>query len=318
MRRWTALHPRLAVALTALRRVIKEETAVIAAILLIVAGLWTFIEIVDEIEENETEEVDVWVANVLRSGDDPRTPIGPRWLITAALDATALGSFTVLTIISALVAGFLAMQQQYRSMWLVIIASALGQALSSALKSIFDRERPDEALHLFLDQRLSAILDVSFSSVRSVEGSLEAALAADALTIKEFRERCQQQLVEYGHARENMEFNIALAPLLLFDGSKANRREYLKLMHEFDATRVRLRMTRADTDALFGDPSNQSRTAMQQIITYGREVDLGSFPAPLVLIASRMAWQCGCRLTTVRPRWSGIQKTRSVEPASAS
>jgi undecaprenyl-diphosphatase len=142
--RWTALRA----AIAWLRRFIRDETAVVAALLLIVGGVWTFIEIVDEIEGGETEEVDVWVANLLRSSDDASKPIGPDWLITAALDATALGSATVLLIIVALVAGFLAMQREYRSMWLVIIGAALGQALSSALKSLFGRQRPDETLHL--------------------------------------------------------------------------------------------------------------------------------------------------------------------------
>jgi undecaprenyl-diphosphatase len=85
---------------------------------------------------------------MLRAGADQRRPIGPDWLITAAIDATALGSAAVLIIIIALTAGFLAMQRQYRSMWLIIIASALGQLLSSALKTLFNRDRPDESLHL--------------------------------------------------------------------------------------------------------------------------------------------------------------------------
>jgi undecaprenyl-diphosphatase len=131
-----------------LHRVLKQETVVIAAVLLIVGGLWTFIEIVDEIEGGETEEVDVWVAGLLRSGEDPRVPIGPDWLITATLDATALGSAAVLTIIVVLVAGFLAMQRSFRSMGFVIIASLLGAGLSMTLKNVFGRQRPDETLHL--------------------------------------------------------------------------------------------------------------------------------------------------------------------------
>lgn len=128
-------------------RFVRQDTGLVAAVLLIVASLWAFIEIVDEVQENEQEEIDVWVASALRSGDSA-APIGPDWLVLGMLDATALGGAMVLTIVILLTAGFLAILRQYRSMWLIIIASGLGLAISTLLKSVFGRERPDESLHL--------------------------------------------------------------------------------------------------------------------------------------------------------------------------
>lgn len=148
MRRSSAARNRLAAVIGWVRQCVRQETAVVAAILLIVGSLWTFVEIVDEIEDGR-DEVDVWVADRFRSSDDPRRPIGPRWLVTAVVDATALGSPTVLTLIVLLVAGFLAMQRQYRNMLLILIASGLGTVLVNVLKAFFGRDRPDTALHLF-------------------------------------------------------------------------------------------------------------------------------------------------------------------------
>jgi undecaprenyl-diphosphatase len=40
------------------------------------------------------------------------------------------------------------MQRQCRNMWLVVLAPALGVIVSTILKLLFDRQRPEESLHL--------------------------------------------------------------------------------------------------------------------------------------------------------------------------
>jgi undecaprenyl-diphosphatase len=131
-----------------LRSFFKQEALLVISILLIVGSIWTFAEVADEIEEGEVDEVDVWVMDLLHHEADSRVPIGPEWLITAALDLTSLGSTAVLIVVVALVAGYLGLRRQFGSMWLVVIASGLGQVLSSLLKQAFGRTRPDEMLHL--------------------------------------------------------------------------------------------------------------------------------------------------------------------------
>lgn len=135
---------------------LRKETALVVALLLIVAGLWAFIEVVDEVGEGETDidtAVMGWVHGA--QGGDPR---GPAWLEVAALDLTALGGAPVLVLMIALIAGFLALIGLYRDMVLVLVASLLGLGVSTVLKEFFDRERPDEGV------RLAEVFTASFPS----------------------------------------------------------------------------------------------------------------------------------------------------------
>jgi undecaprenyl-diphosphatase len=132
-----------------LRAFIAHERILVAAVLLLVASAWVFIEVLDEIiEDDEAEEIDVWVMETLHRGPDQTVPIGPDWLVSAALDLTALGGPAVLTLMVALVAGYLALRRDFRNMWLVLIASVLGVTLNTLLKAVIGRERPPEAIRL--------------------------------------------------------------------------------------------------------------------------------------------------------------------------
>ncbi|MEX0876431.1 MAG: phosphatase PAP2 family protein [Phycisphaerales bacterium] len=122
-----------------------KETALVVALLLMVAGIWAFAEITDEVLEDEAV-IDAAVMDwVHGAGGDPR---GPRWLEVTALDLTALGGAPVLALMIALIAGFLAMTKQYREAVLVLVASLLGLGLSTVLKEVFSRERPQEGVQM--------------------------------------------------------------------------------------------------------------------------------------------------------------------------
>lgn len=118
------------------------------ALLLIVLGVWSFIEIADAVREGESHAFDEWVIKAFRSPDDPARLIGPSWLGEAARDLTALGSAPVLLLIIAVVAVTLAFCRMYHAMWLVLAASITGQMVSQALKFAFQRERPSIVPHL--------------------------------------------------------------------------------------------------------------------------------------------------------------------------
>jgi undecaprenyl-diphosphatase len=63
-------------------------------------------------------------------------------------DLTALGGVAVMTLVTLIVAGYLWMIRKYHAMWLVLIASFGGLLLSSGLKGIVDRPRPQLVPHL--------------------------------------------------------------------------------------------------------------------------------------------------------------------------
>jgi undecaprenyl-diphosphatase len=79
---------------------------------------------------------------MFRVAGDPATPIGPRWLQETARDCTALGGFTVLTLISlGAVAMLLIHGRRYQA--LVFGATVLmAQALTEVLKHLVGRARP--------------------------------------------------------------------------------------------------------------------------------------------------------------------------------
>ncbi|KKC33124.1 hypothetical protein WH91_10250 [Devosia psychrophila] len=99
--------------------------------------------VADEVSEGETLGFDNAVLLALRVPGDPSMPIGPSWLPEAARDVTALGSFSVLTILVAGVVAFLALVGK-RGTAVFLTASVLGgTTVSTVLKALFDRPRPE-------------------------------------------------------------------------------------------------------------------------------------------------------------------------------
>jgi undecaprenyl-diphosphatase len=110
--------------------------AFIALLLLAFAGL------ADEVAEGDARWLDERLMLALRTAD--RTdPIGPLWLESAMVDITALGGFTVLALLSALAAGYLGIQRDWRAAALVIASASGGALISEGLKVGFARPRPD-------------------------------------------------------------------------------------------------------------------------------------------------------------------------------
>jgi undecaprenyl-diphosphatase len=120
----------------------QQEPVTLLVMLLVVVGSWSFIELADEVMEGTTQTLDTWMVRVLRQPDRPELPRGPRWVAEAGRDITALGSYAVLSLVVAAVAGFLRLQRHARAMWLVLLASVGGALISHLLKIYYDRERP--------------------------------------------------------------------------------------------------------------------------------------------------------------------------------
>jgi undecaprenyl-diphosphatase len=118
------------------------------ALFVAAAGLLGFLSLTDEVLEGETGAFDRAILLALRNPTDLGNPIGPAWLAEAARDVTALGSMTVLGLATLLVAMFLAMGRKRAAAALVVVSVGGGMLLSSLLKMLIERTRPDLVPHL--------------------------------------------------------------------------------------------------------------------------------------------------------------------------
>lgn len=123
------------------------ETRTILALLVVAAAGWGFAELADDVMEGETRAFDSRILLAMRAPDDPTNPIGPRWLEEAGRDITALGGMTVLSLLTAAVAGLLWLQGHRGTMVFLVVAVAGGMLASSLIKAGFDRPRPDLVSH---------------------------------------------------------------------------------------------------------------------------------------------------------------------------
>jgi len=130
-----------------LQRVRTPETAVLIRLLVIVGAIWIFVETADEVGEGESKRFDEWLLRALR-GADGTSPPASSWTLRVARDLTALGGAAVITLVTLLAAGFLALRRKWGALWLVLASIAGGAVVSTILKNAFDRARPDVVIHL--------------------------------------------------------------------------------------------------------------------------------------------------------------------------
>lgn len=112
--------------------------------------LFSFVTLASEVVEGETMGLDRLLMQALRDPTDPALPVGPAWLSASMIDITALGGVAVLTLLTVIVAGYLAILRKAATAVFVIAAVAGGAVASTLLKSIFERPRPDLVAHLVM------------------------------------------------------------------------------------------------------------------------------------------------------------------------
>ena len=124
----------------------KRETALLTALFLVALSVWGFLHIAEEMGEGDTRPFDTAVLLAMRVGDS-HNPIGPPWLEYAARDISALGGFTVLTLLTLLAAGFLLITKKAANAAVLLVAVLGATALSESLKLGYARPRPDLVAH---------------------------------------------------------------------------------------------------------------------------------------------------------------------------
>jgi undecaprenyl-diphosphatase len=125
----------------------RHELGTLIVLLLTIAALWAFAELADEVSEGQTHEFDEAVILAMRSAEDSRDPWGPPWLEELMRDATALGGNGVLTLMTLVVIGYLAMVRKTHAAVMVLVAVGGGMLFSSLLKMTYDRPRPELVPH---------------------------------------------------------------------------------------------------------------------------------------------------------------------------
>jgi len=119
-----------------------HEKTVLVALACIVAGVWGFALLADEVLEGGTQVFDQKLLLAFRHGDT-KAPLGTPWVQEAARDITALGGTAVLSLITAIAAGFLVLDGK-KHMGLFLVGSIFGGMLAGTiLKSQIHRARPD-------------------------------------------------------------------------------------------------------------------------------------------------------------------------------
>ena len=127
-----------------LRRI---ETQALALLFAAAAAIWAFLALGGEMREGETLVLDRRLLLMLRAPGDPAQPIGSRSFQEAMRDVTALGGFTVLTLVTVVAALAFLIHRKLRHALILVAAVLAAQVLSGRLKSIYGRPRPELAPH---------------------------------------------------------------------------------------------------------------------------------------------------------------------------
>ena len=93
-------------------------------------------------------EFDRTILLAMRNGTMHGAAIGPVWVKQAMIDVTALGGETVLVILVAVIAGFLAVQRHWLTMGLVLGGTISGSIAIGIAKALIGRPRPELTDHL--------------------------------------------------------------------------------------------------------------------------------------------------------------------------
>jgi undecaprenyl-diphosphatase len=118
----------------------KLATLLIAGGLAVGVGTVVFLGI--EISAGKTQAFDRTILLAMRRPDD-HAPVGSATFQQAARDISALGSATVLWLLTGTIAGFLALDGKKRLALFTCSCIATGLLLETILKDTFDRPRPD-------------------------------------------------------------------------------------------------------------------------------------------------------------------------------
>lgn len=159
------------------------------ALLILGLGLFAFFSIADDVLGGDTVHFDRWLLLALRIPGNPDEPLGPPWLEEMFRDFTALGGVGVLTMLTLSSVGYLWLLGLRRIALFVLSAILGGLLLSLALKTGFDRPRPELVSHG------STIYTSSFPSGHSMLAAVVYLTGGALLAVAHRRRRVRIYLI---------------------------------------------------------------------------------------------------------------------------
>ena len=106
-------------------------------------AVYAFLKLAGEMQEGELAGFDRAVLLAFRNPADPTDPLGPAWFEQSVEEITALGGYTILTVLVAIVVGYLVVARRYGPALFVALSVGLGTLVGQLLKLAYDRPRPD-------------------------------------------------------------------------------------------------------------------------------------------------------------------------------
>lgn len=123
------------------------ETRALLLFIGAVGALWAFFTIADEVDEGETRALDERLMLLFRTPGDLNDPVGPRTFEEAVRDVTALGGFTVITLVTVVAVLAFLFHRRVRHAAVLAGAVVLAVISSEAMKAIYARPRPELVTH---------------------------------------------------------------------------------------------------------------------------------------------------------------------------
>ena len=123
------------------------ELRLLSLLLGAAGALWLFLGVTGEVREGETSPIDTAGLLLFRVTGNPSQSIGPRWVQESARDITALGGFTVLTLITVVTIAILIIARKRLQAAIFAVTVIAAQAISEIIKAWVARPRPPPMLH---------------------------------------------------------------------------------------------------------------------------------------------------------------------------
>lgn len=117
------------------------------AILTWAGGILAFVSLSLYVHSGASMSFDEALLLALRVDGDPSDPLGPGWLEETGRDLTALGGIPILFLLTLTISGYLLFAHKWRQALILLGATAAALLMSTILKELMDRARPDLVEH---------------------------------------------------------------------------------------------------------------------------------------------------------------------------
>jgi undecaprenyl-diphosphatase len=137
--------------ITNLVRGMKDRRPAILPVLILAicaGGINVFLELADEVREQELARVDNALFLLFRNAQDVADPLGPFWVEEFMTEITALGGYPILAVLVGVVIGYLLVSGKSGPALFVFLSVSSGTLVGHLLKVFYDRPRPDLVEHL--------------------------------------------------------------------------------------------------------------------------------------------------------------------------